>query len=104
MDRRGFLQGVFGGVAASGLIVSATMQEIKAFAAPLRTGDPVVLDGAVSRAGASAGQHLYNEHGELVAIVTRISNFGDANQFRIEATGMGVVNISRDAVRIRRDA
>jgi hypothetical protein len=70
MKRRGFLQGIFGGVAATGLIVSASPNEIEAFAAPLKFGDPVVMDQPLT---AEVGEHLYNSRGEMVAIVTSIT-------------------------------
>jgi hypothetical protein len=100
MDRRGFLQGVFGGVAAAGtgLIVSATTQEIEAFESPLAKGDPVMLDA--NTATASLGQHLYNERGELVAVVTHIDGF-HGESFNIRAVGTGQVFGGRHGARIR---
>jgi hypothetical protein len=71
MQRRGFLQGLFGGLTATGLIVAATPKEIEAFAAPLVKDEPLVLD-APMRWQPELGQHLYNERGELVAFVRQV--------------------------------
>lgn len=76
MDRRGFLKGVFGGVAAGGVIVAASPEQIEAFASPLAKEAPLALSPVVTQRQTSlpsSGQHLYNEHGELVAIVTEMT-------------------------------
>ena len=72
MDRRGFLRGAFGGVVASGVIVAATPREIEAFATPLVKNEPIVVDVLPPQQATSIGEHLYNEHGEIVAIITEI--------------------------------
>lgn len=72
-SRRNFLRGVFGGVVSGGLIVAATPKEISAFTKPLKQDAPLVLDRppTVQRGGiVASGMHLYNELGELVAIIT----------------------------------
>lgn len=72
MNRRGFLQGLFGGVTAAGVIVAAKPSEIEAFTAPLVKDAPIFVD--VPRAQpVGAGEHLYNARGELVAVVMEIS-------------------------------
>jgi hypothetical protein len=81
MDRRGFLQGVFGGITAAGVIVAASPSEIEAFTAPLVRDAPVVLDIPPAPA-THIGEHLYNARGELVAFITRV----DVVQDRIEMT------------------
>jgi hypothetical protein len=75
MNRRGFLQGIFGGVAATGLIVAAKPSEIEAFTGTLTKGAPLVLDRPVDRGlqVVEAGEHLYNARGELVAIITDLN-------------------------------
>ena len=73
LGRRGFLQGIFNGVAATGLIVAAKPSDIELFTAPLTKGDPVILDQPiVNQSTASVGEHLYNSRGEIVAIVESI--------------------------------
>lgn len=72
MNRRTFLEGVFGGVAASGVIIQASRADIEAFASPLANGTPIVVERAPDIPVANVGQHLYNQHGECVAIVTSI--------------------------------
>ena len=70
MNRRGFLQGVFGGVTAAGAIVLANPAEIDAFARGLPKEAPVMLGASTPQtAFVDAGEHLYNAKGELVAIV-----------------------------------
>lgn len=81
MQRRGFLKGLFGGVTAAGLLVTASPQEIEAFASPLVKDSPILLDEQ-PRQPSSIGQHLYNENGELVAFVTSI----DVHVERIDVT------------------
>jgi hypothetical protein len=81
MDRRGFLQGVFGGITAAGVIVSASPSEIEAFAAPLVRDAPVVLD-VPPAPDTHVGQHLYNARGQLVAFITSV----DVIQDRVEVT------------------
>jgi hypothetical protein len=72
MDRRGFLQGLFGGIAAGGVIVTATPEEVRAFATGAREGDPVLLDQPAQGGVVEMGQHLYNARGEVVALITEI--------------------------------
>lgn len=90
MDRRLFLQGVFGGVASAGLIVAANQSEIEAFASPLKVGEPLVLDKPIPAERTetvTAGEHLYNAKGEVVAIV---SSYGlGRGGIVIEAVGVG---------------
>jgi hypothetical protein len=72
MERRGFLKGLFGGVTSAGLIVTATPQEIEAFASPLKKHAPLVLDQpSVSVTG--SGEHIYNSRGEVVGIITEVT-------------------------------
>lgn len=71
MNRRGFLQGVFGGVTAAGVIVAASPADIAAFASPMVKDSPVLLD-VPSVEPTSIGEHLYNDRGELVAVVRKI--------------------------------
>jgi hypothetical protein len=71
-NRRGFLKGLLSGVTATGLIIAAKPEEIAAFTKPLAKDAEIVIDTPTPRA-ASIGQHLYNEHGELVAVVTDLS-------------------------------
>jgi hypothetical protein len=96
--RRGFLKGLFGGVAGTGLIVLAKPSEIEAFTAPLVEGAPLVLDQPMADTAVEMGQHLYNAQGEVVAIVTELSvamqqvthdvrSFDHAMQIRSSSSG-----------------
>lgn len=70
-SRRSFLRGVFGGVVSGGLIVAATPKEISAFTKPLKQDAPLMLDRPpMVQRGVASGMHLYNELGELVAVIT----------------------------------
>jgi hypothetical protein len=108
MERRGFIQGLFGGLTAAGLIVAAKPEEIEAFASPLTHGQPLLLDKPEPK-HVGLGQHLYNEHGQLVAIVTEVNlvsqpievtSFDGSydtyvsglRDFEIRATGMGSIH------------
>lgn len=75
MDRRRFLGGVFGGVAASGLIIKATGDDIAQFANGLEVGAPM-MSGAVDTQGgppcAYPGELLFNHKGQPVAVVESI--------------------------------
>jgi hypothetical protein len=71
VERRNFLKGVFGGVTAAGLIVTAGPSEIAAFASPLVRDAPIVLD-ASPVSTVKPYENLYNSRGELVAIVRRV--------------------------------
>lgn len=112
MERRSFLKGVFGGLTAAGVIVTASPLEIEAFASPLLRDAPVLLEETPSMAaplGVGVGEHLYNAAGRLVAIVSRlhlitekveVTMFGAQNpvylpgrrHFTIVATGIGEVH------------
>jgi hypothetical protein len=81
MDRRGFLQGVFGGVTATGLIVAASPGDVEAFAAMLAADAPVILDVPPLPAS-HVGEHLYNARGECVAVITSVDMIRD----RVEVT------------------
>ena len=86
MERRGFLNGLFGGIAAGGLIVQATPGEVQAFAAPLRHGAPIGLDAIPTAVRPiDTGQELFNSQGELVAYIQSI----DARIPRINVTSVG---------------
>ena len=77
MNRRGFLQGVFGGVTAAGVIVSASPADIAAFASPMVKDAPVLLD-VPAPIPTSIGEHLYNEQGQCVAVIRSIDIHQDA--------------------------
>lgn len=75
MNRRGFLQGVFGGVTAAGVLVCASPEEIAAYASPMAQNDPVLL-GATSKSETSVGEFAYNASGQVIGIIAdvRITN------------------------------
>lgn len=75
MERRGFLKGLFGGIAAgAGLIVTATPAEVQAFAGGLQRDEPLILDSMPVAATNPAfiGEYLYNAEGQRVAMVTEV--------------------------------
>jgi hypothetical protein len=84
MNRRGFLKGVIGGVTATGLVVTASADEIAAFAAPLKHDSPVMVDVPSPPAEQMPPDwtHLYNSSGQLVALVKDVK----VNTPRIEVT------------------
>ena len=87
IERRRFLQGVFGGVTAAGVIVAATPAEIAALT-PLVADHPVVLDTAPPViVPTHVGEHLYNARGEVVGLIDRVSVDRDT----IETTTLGDV-------------
>lgn len=71
INRRGFLQGVFGGVTAAGVIVAASPEDVAAFASPV--GSPVTLQQPTFSAYVTPGQELYNADGQIVAIVQNVT-------------------------------
>lgn len=97
MERRGFLRGLFGGIVGGGVIVAASDEEVARFASPLVADDPMVLE-APQIADVSCGDHLYNERGELVAIVTNIHIGG---HYTITADGIGAFQYTDSRVRLR---
>jgi len=75
INRRSFLKGAFGGVVAGGMILRATEADIAAFAMPLKHNEPLLVDipPTSNKEGFPiVGKHLYNEHGEMVAMVTEV--------------------------------
>jgi hypothetical protein len=62
---------VFGGVTAAGVIVAASPADIAAFASPMAKDAPLVLDVPPMKAS-SVGEHLYNDRGEVVAVIRSI--------------------------------
>jgi hypothetical protein len=113
MDRRNFLQGVFGGVTAAGLIVSAKASDVSAYARGLAPNTPLLIDQPPAiTPHVAAGEHLYNSRGELVAMVTAVditwqshdvtSAFDNARiyvpgppEFEIRARGIGSVSLDK---------
>jgi hypothetical protein len=111
MNRRGFLQGVFGGVTAAGVIVAASPAEVEAFASPLARQTPLVVEHP-SVQFAHLGEFLYNARGECVAAITRLdivresfdaTAFGDNNKVlvpglqHIEICARGIGGLVLDA-------
>lgn len=119
MDRRNFLQGVFGGVTAAGLIVSAKASEISAYAHGLAPNTPLLIDQPPAiTPQIGLAEHLYNSRGELVAMVTDImvtsgrqqidvtSHWDSyvhrvAPEIQIRAIGIGRFELSGNAVHLR---
>ena len=100
MERRGFLRGLFGGITSAGLIIAAQPQDVAAFAAPLAENDPVLLDATPLAPIVACGDHLYNQRGEFVAVVTQFSDvFSGA--IRMHADLVGALHVSKTGVRLR---
>jgi hypothetical protein len=92
MNRRGFLSGLFGGVTAAGLLVKATPADLDAFVNDLPAKAPINLtplpynsDGPRT---VRPGQHLFDEHGALIAIVTGVR----ADYERVDVTTVSDLN------------
>lgn len=102
MDRRRFLGGVFGGVAASGLIIKATGEDIAQFTNGLEVGAPV-MSGAVDTQGppyAYPGELLFNHKGQPVAVVESVRidmepiGYAGASGFMEYSPGLRTVRIT----------
>lgn len=91
MNRRGFLHGLFGGVAAGGVIVTASDEEIARFSRELAAYNPVVVDPTPPAPLPANGEHLYNGRGELVAVVRDLRMSPDGVD--ITAACVGVIHI-----------
>jgi hypothetical protein len=87
MERRSFLQGLFGGVTAGGLILKASPREIEAFAAPLAPEQPVILDAIPVTPNFDRGIVLYNARGERVLEV-------QSYEYEIRRDGLTRINVS----------
>lgn len=73
MDRRNFLKGTFGGVAAGGIIIAAGIPDTQAFVEQVKIGDPVAAALApTDTTWPGIGQMVYNHLGQPVGVV---SNF-----------------------------
>lgn len=100
MERRGFIRGLFGGIVGSGIVVTASPEEIAQFASPLSAGAPIVAE-APDVMPVGCGDHLYNDRGELVAIVTHIHGVL-SNRMTISAESVGGgIQMDSDRVRLR---
>lgn len=75
-DRRGFLQGVFGGVTAAGVIVMAP-ERVAAHFTP-EIGAPVTLVEPTYSRYVMPGDSLYNAQGQVVAVVRDVSRSRNA--------------------------
>jgi hypothetical protein len=72
-NRRNFIQGIFGGVVGSSIIIEATQKDIQAFADPLKLADPIYAGPLQTPDPSDQNNwYLYNRHGEKVAIITNI--------------------------------
>lgn len=86
MDRRNFLKGTFGGLAAGGIIISATDADVALFASKAKPQDPVDLSLQLeTHAWARLGELLYNERHQPVGIIREIQS----NQSPVDITGAG---------------
>jgi hypothetical protein len=83
-NRRNFLKGILGGVTATGLIIAAKPEEIAAFSRPLAKDAELVIDIPAPSPATNIGERLYNERGELVAMVTDLSIHRDAHPYASE--------------------
>lgn len=71
MNRRGFLQGAFGGVTAAGIVICASPDEVAAYTAPMFANEPVIV-GTPPQPQTSVGEFVYNERGQVVGVVTEV--------------------------------
>lgn len=69
MNRRGFLQGILGGVTAAGIVVKASSDDTKQFA--LEQDTPVILSKYPTM-GLNYGDLVYNYRGENIGFIKEI--------------------------------
>lgn len=73
MDRRSFIKGTFGGVAAGGLILAATPSDIAAFTSSgIEKGAEMVSTPLPMAPVPAEGHILFNSKGDPVAVITHI--------------------------------
>lgn len=72
MGRRGFLKGVFSGVAAGGIVIAAGIPDTQAFMEQVRIGDPVAAAVDPPLTQLAPGSYLYNQRDRIVAVVTSV--------------------------------
>ena len=75
IERRQFLQGVFGGVTAAGLVVAAPKHIVEAFHVPM--GSPLSIVEPTFACAVMPGDQLYNAQGQVVAIVDAVNTHRD---------------------------
>lgn len=103
MNRRNFLSGVFGGVAAAGagVIVKASPREIERFASPLVKDEPIIVDAPRAAVLDATELLLYDKHGTPVMAIHNIS----FNRSLIDVTSLhGDYAVYRDMGRVTFDA
>lgn len=87
MERRSFLKGVFGGVAAGGLIIQASSSDVSEFASGVEKGAPLV--SAFQKTDLSPmpepGEFVYNHQGVILGVISRI----DTSISTHDVTGTG---------------
>lgn len=96
MDRRNFLRGTFGGVAAGGIIIASGIPDTQAFMESVKIGDPVAA--AAPQPGAEwpdMGDLVFNYKGQPIGVVSdynlrkesiRVTQAGD--EYDVYAPGM----------------
>lgn len=94
MQRRNFLQGLFGGITAGGLLLRTEPKAVEALA--LQPEAPLILQPQPITPAREIGGMLYNEQGEAVCFVTEInysvermavSAFGESQKAYIPTLG-----------------
>lgn len=98
IERRGFLNGLFGGIAAGGLLLKASPADVEALAPVVN--QPLIIQPQAIVAPAASGELLYNALGEAVCVVRSLSYsvdrvdvtyLGDVNKHYLPAAGSGQV-------------
>lgn len=73
MDRRSFLKGTFGGIAAGGIIIAATDADIATFASVTPEGKEVDIAPLLQPgAWAQVNDYVYNERGHIIGLVKHV--------------------------------
>lgn len=74
MDRRDFLKGTFGGLAAGGIVIASSTADIAAFASEVPIGAPVGLNSNVGPFTqlAQYGDMVYNAKGQPIGVIRDI--------------------------------
>lgn len=81
MDRRGFLKGTFGGVAAGGLIIAAAPLDVVEFVEKVKKGDPMGV--AIPHTMPGIGHAVFDSVGHAIGVIEDIDR------------GISVADVSR---------
>lgn len=88
MDRRSFLRGTFGGVAAGGILIAAADTDLAAFAASTQVGTPVEAAGPPEGIQAPLiGHVVFNSDHQPFGVISKVNY----HRYPVDATRAGDV-------------